>query len=90
MTLQSAPRQSWKEQSYIKPTIAGPVISVNGQGTDFGPALDGVATRRTREWIEAHFRDPAKMTPGSPMPAFNFSKRDMDRITNYLMALPNR
>ena len=63
---------------------------VNGQGTEFGPALDGVASRHPREWIEAHFRDPTKMSPGSPMPAFNFNERDMDRITNFLMALPNR
>ena len=63
---------------------------VNGQGTELGPALDGVASRHPREWIEAHFHDPAKMSPGSPMPAFNFNERDMDRITSYLMALPGR
>jgi cbb3-type cytochrome oxidase cytochrome c subunit len=49
---------------------------VNGQGTEFGPDLDGTASRHPREWIEAHFRDPAKMSPGSPMPAFHFNESD--------------
>jgi ubiquinol-cytochrome c reductase cytochrome b subunit len=61
---------------------------VNGQGTELGPDLNGLASRHPREWVEAHFRDPAKLSPGSPMPAFNFNEKDMDRITSFLMALP--
>ncbi len=86
--LQAAPQAMVEGAVVYQNNDCGSCHRVNGQGTAFGPALDGVASRHPREWIEAHFRDPAKMTPGSPMPAFNFSARDMDRVTNYLMALP--
>ena len=62
---------------------------VNGAGQKMGPALNGIAGRRSREWIDDHFRDPQKMSPGSPMPPYKFSSRDMDRITSYLLALPS-
>ncbi len=88
--MQSAPRPMVEGAIVYQTYDCGSCHQVNGQGTAFGPALDGVATRHPREWIDAHFQDPAKMTPGSPMPAFNFSARDLERITNYLMALPNR
>ena len=61
---------------------------VNGVGQKMGPSLNGVAGRRGREWIEDHFRDPQKMSPGSPMPPYKFSSRDMDRIVSYLLELP--
>jgi mono/diheme cytochrome c family protein len=86
--LQSAPQPMVEGAMVYQNNDCGACHRVNGQGTAFGPALDGVASRHPREWIEAHFRDPAKMTPGSPMPAFNFNRRDMERITNYPMAFP--
>ncbi|HUS07178.1 MAG TPA: cytochrome b N-terminal domain-containing protein, partial [Bryobacteraceae bacterium] len=61
---------------------------VNGSGVKMGPPLNGVAEHRTREWIEEHFRDPQKMSKGTPMPPYKFNSKDMDRITSYLMALP--
>ncbi len=61
---------------------------VNGVGQKMGPSLNGVAGRRSREWMEEHFRDPQKMSPGSPMPPYKFSSRDMDRIVSYLLELP--
>ena len=86
-TLQSAPQAVVEGAIVYQQYDCGSCHRVNGQGTEFGPDLDGVSSRHTREWMEAHFRDPAKMSPGSPMPAFNFSAKDMERITNYLTAL---
>jgi ubiquinol-cytochrome c reductase cytochrome b subunit len=60
---------------------------VNGVGQKMGPPLTGLAQHRTREWIEEHFRKPQKLSPGSPMPPYNFNARDMERITSYLLAL---
>jgi cbb3-type cytochrome oxidase cytochrome c subunit len=54
-----------------------------------GPPLNGLAKRRTRDWVEFHFLEPQKYSPGTIMPAYKFSRREMDRITSYLMALPN-
>lgn len=61
---------------------------VNGAGVKVGPALNGLAKRRSREWIERHFLDPQALSPGTVMPAYKFSPREMDRITEYLLSLP--
>jgi len=86
--LQAAPQAMVEGAVVYQTNDCGSCHRIQGQGTAFGPALDGVASRHSREWLEAHFRDPGKMTAGSPMPAFQFNDRDMERITNYLMALP--
>jgi len=68
----------------------GACHQVNGRGIKVGPPLNGVKDRRTRAWIIQHFRDPQKLSPGSTMPPYRFNDRDMERITNYLLALPDR
>jgi ubiquinol-cytochrome c reductase cytochrome b subunit len=61
---------------------------VNGVGMKTGPALNGVAQRRTRQWLEEHFANPQKLSPGTTMPPYKFSSRDMDRITSYVLSIP--
>jgi quinol-cytochrome oxidoreductase complex cytochrome b subunit len=61
---------------------------LNGAGQKTGPPLNGVASRRTREWLEGHFADPQKFSPGTPMPAYKLNPQDMDRLTSYLLAIP--
>jgi ubiquinol-cytochrome c reductase cytochrome b subunit len=61
---------------------------VNGVGMKVGPPLNGLRARRSREWVIAHFLDPQKLSPGTIMPAYRFSPRELERITNYLMSLP--
>ena len=62
---------------------------VNGVGMKMGPPLNGLAKRRTREWIEEHFANPQKVSPGTVMPPYKFTTRELDRITSYLTALPD-
>ena len=61
---------------------------LNGVGQKLGPPLNGEAGKRTREWLEGHFNDPSKFSPGSTMPAYKFNSHDMDRIVSYLLAIP--
>jgi cbb3-type cytochrome oxidase cytochrome c subunit len=61
---------------------------VNGVGMKVGPPLNGVSKRRTRDWVERHFADPQKLSPGSIMPPYKLSPKDLDNITSYLLALP--
>lgn len=61
---------------------------VNGVGMKTGPSLNGVAMRRTRDWLEEHFVNPQKLSPGTTMPAYKFSSRDMDRILTYVLSIP--
>jgi cbb3-type cytochrome oxidase cytochrome c subunit len=53
-----------------------------------GPPLNGVARRRTRDWMEQHFLEPQKLSPGSTMPAYKFTSKEMDRMLEYMAAIP--
>ena len=61
---------------------------VNGVGMDVGPSLNGVSKRRSRSWVEDHFANPQKLSPGSSMPDFKFSQKDLENLTAYLFVLP--
>lgn len=61
---------------------------INGSGEQRAPALNGLAARRTREWVEGHFAAPAEFSPGSTMPAYNFEEDELRLITDYLMSIP--
>lgn len=61
---------------------------VNGAGNTVGPPLNGLASRRDREWVVGHFREPTRFSPGSMMPPYDFEPKEMDALVNYLFALP--
>jgi cbb3-type cytochrome oxidase cytochrome c subunit len=37
--------------------------------------------------VKGHFLEPKKFTPGSTMPAYQFSERENEAITEYVMGL---
>ena len=53
-----------------------------------GPALNGVARRRTPEWIEEQIRRPQSHFPETMMPPLDLAPRDMERLVAYLLSLP--
>jgi ubiquinol-cytochrome c reductase cytochrome b subunit len=61
---------------------------VNGSGMKLGPPLNGLAQRRSRSWVEEHFSKPQELSPGSIMPPYALSPKDMENLTTYLFALP--
>jgi len=62
--------------------------TLNGVGGKNGPILNGLAARRTHDWVEAHFGDPPKFSPNSKMPPYKFTPEELDEITTYLMGIP--
>jgi ubiquinol-cytochrome c reductase cytochrome b subunit len=62
--------------------------TINGMGMKLGPPLNGLSKRQTRSWVEEHFADPQKLSPGSFMPPYKLSAKDMENLTSYLFALP--
>lgn len=62
---------------------------INGIGMTVGPPLNGLAKRQTRSWVIEHFADPQKLSPGSIMPPYRFSQKDIDNLTAYLFSLPD-
>ncbi len=61
---------------------------VNGAGGKNAPSLNGVGSRRTREWVEGHFGDPRKFSPNSQMPPYKFNPEELDQITSYVVGIP--
>jgi ubiquinol-cytochrome c reductase cytochrome b subunit len=61
---------------------------VHGEGGTVGPDLSGEGRARSRAWLEAQIRDPARHFPGSPMPAFaNLSDAQLGALVAYLSGL---
>jgi cbb3-type cytochrome c oxidase subunit III len=74
---------------------------VNGVGGDDGPDLTRAGERdpgRTdfsrvpgeptlANWFAEHFRDPAKVVPGSAMPALGLTEEQIDQLTFYTLSL---
>jgi ubiquinol-cytochrome c reductase cytochrome b subunit len=64
--------------------------TVNGAGGKIGPVLNGLSKRQTRSWVEDHFADPQKLSPGTSMPPYPMSPQDRDSLTSYLFSLPDQ
>lgn len=73
--------------------------SIAGIGGWFGPALDGIGQRHSAAYIASQVSNPEVnviRTRGdhrerpSMMPKFNLPKADIDKITAFLLTLPNR
>jgi ubiquinol-cytochrome c reductase cytochrome b subunit len=61
---------------------------VNGAGMKIGPPLNGLSKRQSRSWVEAHFAEPQKYSPGTMMPAYKLPPKDLENLTLYLFSLP--
>jgi ubiquinol-cytochrome c reductase cytochrome b subunit len=86
--LELAPQFAVEGAMIYQQNKCGACHQVNGAGVKMGPTLNGLNQRRSREWIEEHFANPQKLSPGTVMPPYKFNSKDMDRITSYLVALP--
>ncbi len=61
---------------------------IHGEGGAVGPDLSFVGDRRPeRAWHLKHFRNPQSVTPGSIMPKFPLSDRQLNDLTSYVLSL---
>ena len=58
---------------------------VNGIGGQTGPSLNGVASRRSQQWVAKHFLAPRVMSPGSIMPPYHFPAEEQKALIAYLL-----
>jgi ubiquinol-cytochrome c reductase cytochrome b subunit len=86
--LDTAPTSAVEGAMIYQKNQCGACHELNGAGRKLGPSLNGLAQRRTRDWIEEHFVNPQKLSPGTSMPPYKFSSKEMDRITSYLLVMP--
>ncbi len=85
---ESAPQPAVEGAMVYQSNNCGVCHEVNGVGAHVGPSLNGLSEHRQRDWVEQHFANPAKFSPGSTMPPYRFSAQDLNAITSYLMAIP--
>jgi ubiquinol-cytochrome c reductase cytochrome b subunit len=88
--LQSAPDFTVEAAMLYESHKCGSCHLTNGAGMKVGPPLNGLARRRTRTWVERHFREPQVMSPGTIMPPYTFRPRQMEAMVSYLFALPDQ
>ncbi|HWD99330.1 MAG TPA: cytochrome b N-terminal domain-containing protein [Bryobacteraceae bacterium] len=88
--IDSAPEFVVAGATLYQKSFCGSCHAVNGEGGKIGPALNGLATRRTEAWVVEHFENPRKMSPGTPMPAYPFARPDMQNEVSYLFTLPDK
>ncbi len=61
---------------------------VNGEGGKLGPGLNGVSFTRDAAWLEGHFREPQKYSPGTNMPPYKLPPPQMEAMVKWMLALP--
>jgi ubiquinol-cytochrome c reductase cytochrome b subunit len=87
--LENAPEFATQGALVYQANRCGTCHMVNGVGMKVGPSLNGLAKRQTRRYVEEHFLDPQKLSPGSIMPPYRLPQKDLDNLTSYLLALPD-
>jgi ubiquinol-cytochrome c reductase cytochrome b subunit len=87
--LQSAPDFAVTGATLYETQKCGACHIVNGVGMKVGPPLNGLARRRTQTWVERHFKEPQVLSPGTIMPPYRFSGRQMADMNSYLFSLPD-
>jgi ubiquinol-cytochrome c reductase cytochrome b subunit len=60
---------------------------IRGEGGTFCPDLSYVGTRRDRDWLIRHFKNPQAFVPDSSMPAFPLNDEELDHLTAYMLSL---
>jgi ubiquinol-cytochrome c reductase cytochrome b subunit len=86
--LESAPAPAVAGAQLFQANGCAACHTVNGLGGRIGPPLNGLPHRHDKAWVATHFTNPRALSPGSTMPPYNFSGRDMERIIAYLFSLP--
>jgi ubiquinol-cytochrome c reductase cytochrome b subunit len=86
--LQAAPEFAVTGAMVYQANRCGACHQVNGMGMRIGPPLNGLARRRDAAWVEQHFREPQKLSPGTIMPPYRFTPAEMKALSAYLFTLP--
>ena len=85
----TAPENAVKGAEVYQANQCSMCHTLNGEGGQLGPVLNGVRGRHERAWVLGHFSDPEKYTPGSQMPPFDdLSQTDLESLTDYVMSIP--
>ena len=61
---------------------------MGGDGRNTGPDLSNVIARgRTKRWLDSYMRDPQAVSTWSIMPKYDLSRKELDDLTEFILAL---
>jgi len=60
---------------------------ISGIGGTTGPDLSKVGSRRDKEWLVGHFKDPVRYVPNSAMPKVEAPDADIEQLADYMATL---
>lgn len=60
---------------------------IHGKGGAIGPDLTHVGSKRDRDWLIRHFKDPQAVSPGSIMPKATLPEKELNELTDYMQSL---
>ncbi|MEW5974193.1 MAG: cytochrome b N-terminal domain-containing protein [Acidobacteriota bacterium] len=89
-SLESAPAPVVEGAMLYAANNCGTCHVTNGEGMAVGPSLNGLISRRSREWIEVQIRHPERHSKEPMMPAYPLSETEMNHLIAYLLALPGQ
>ena len=58
--------------------------SLKGQGGQVGPALDGVGSRRTSEYLTSWLHNPSSVKPDAKMPQLPLTDENINELVKFL------
>jgi ubiquinol-cytochrome c reductase cytochrome b subunit len=61
--------------------------SIHGKGGTIGPDLTHVGSKKDRDWLIRHFKDPQALSPGSIMPKVTLPDKELNELTDYMLSL---
>ncbi len=61
--------------------------SIHGKGGTIGPDLTHVGSKKNRDWLIRHFKDPKAVSPGSLMPKVTLPEDQLQQLTDYMLSL---
>lgn len=60
---------------------------ISGIGGTSGPDLTNIGARQSKAWLFEFLKNPAKVRPGSAMPAVKAADAEIEALTDYLVTL---
>lgn len=73
-------------QSFCASCHAVQMANGNIVGGDLGPELTKIGTKAKRAWIKAWIQNPGNYDPGTAMPHYRFTDKELEILTGFLSA----
>ena len=84
---QSSEKAASSSQPKVFNQMCAACHSLNGQGGNIGPALDGVGSRMDKDYLTKWLTDPNLVKPGTQMPKLPLTPEEIDALATYLFSL---